>query len=291
MSESITVQGRQLSVDDVSFIRSLLVAHPDWHRTRLSRELCKEWAWVDDVGRPKDMACRTLLLKLERRGLIQLPPRAHPGAPNHRRFKKLPEVDYGQEPIEAELHELRPLQVSVARSRPERNLFTVLLARHHYLGFRGTVGKNMRYLVRDRHQRVLACSLFGSAAWKAADRDRFIGWQPKTRSANLQRITNNTRFLILPWVRVPHLASHLLGLITRRIAEDWLQTYGHRVTLLETFVERERFRGTCYRAANWTRVGETQGRTRMDRDHSIQAPVKDIYVYPLRKDFRERLIH
>ena len=290
MSESITVQGRCLSSDDVSFIRGLLVAHPEWHRTRLSRELCQEWAWVDEVGRPKDMACRTLLLKLERRGLIQLPPRASPGAPNHRRFRKLPEVAYDQEPIEASLKELRPLEVSVVKTQAERRLFTVLLAHHHYLGFRGTVGENMRYLVRDRQKRVVACFLFGSAAWKAADRDQFIGWPPKTRSAHLQRITNNTRFLILPWVRVPHLASHILGLITRRIAEDWQRTYGHPVHLLETFVERERFRGTCYRAANWIRVGETRGRTRNDRDRSIQAPVKDIYVFPLVRNFRHQLM-
>lgn len=291
MSESITAQGRVLSADDLAMIRTLLADHPDWHRTRLSRELCQRWSWIDETGRPKDMACRTLLLKLERRGFIRLPPRASPGAPNHRRFKKLPKADLDPHPIEESLKELRPFEVSMARKGADRDLFTVALARHHYLGFRGAVGKNMRYLIRDRHQRPVACLLFGSAAWKAADRDRFIGWSPKTRSARLQRITNNTRFLILPWVRVPHLASHLLGLIARRIAEDWKRTYGHPVHLLETFVERERFRGTCYRAANWIRVGETRGRTRNDRDRSIEAPVKDIYVYPLHLGFRDHLMN
>jgi len=149
----------------------------------------------------------------------------------------------------------------------------------------------MKYLVKDRHGRDLACVLFGSAAWKTRPRDLFIGWSHETRSRNLSRLTNNTRFLILPWVHVPHLASHVLGRISRRIRADWQNKYAHPVDLLETFVERERFLGTCYKAANWIHIGSTTGRSRQDRYHTLVAPVKDIYVYPLIPRFKEALLH
>ena len=169
-------------------------------------------------------------------------------------------------------------------------MFNGLLAHEHYLGHRNTVGENLRYLVRDRHGRPVACALFGSAAWKCADRDAFLGWDRATRERNLQRLTNNTRFLIPGWVQVPHLASHVLGLIARRIRADWQAKYGHPVHALETFVDRSRFKGTCYRAANWVRVGQSTGRTRNDRAHrGPLSTVKDIYVYPLVRDFRRAL--
>ena len=149
----------------------------------------------------------------------------------------------------------------------------------------------MKYLVFDKNDNPLACLLFGSAAWKCASRDEYIGWSSKVREANINLVTNNMRFLILPWVKVPHLASHILSQVARRITTDWEEKYGHPVYLLETFVEKERFRGTCYRAANWTRVGETTGRSRNDRYSTLKVPVKDIYLYPLRKRFREALCH
>ena len=185
---------------------------------------------------------------------------------------------------------MRPLSVSLVAPRSEElRLFKGLLGRYHYLGHRNTVGENLRYLIRDRHGRHVACLLFGSAAWKCADRDRFLGWDRSRRERNLQGLTNNTRFLILPWVQVPHLASHVLGLIARRIRDDWQAKYGHPAHALETFVDRGRFRGISYRAANWLRLGATQGRTRNDRDRRIQAPVKDVYLYPLISDFRREL--
>lgn len=168
-------------------------------------------------------------------------------------------------------------------------LFNGLLAGYHYLGHRNTVGENLRYLVGDRMGRPVACALFGSAAWKCADRDAYVGWDRVTRERNLQRLTNNTRFLILPWVVVPHLASHVLGLIARRIRADWQAKYGHPVYALETFVDRGRFQGTCYRAANWLPLGATRGRTRNDCEHSIRAAVKDVYLYPLVANFRREL--
>lgn len=158
-----------------------------------------------------------------------------------------------------------------------------------YLGYRGAVGENIKYLIRDAHGRPLACLLFGSAAWKTAPRDAFIGWNYRSREGNLRYLTNNMRFLILPWVRVPHLASHILSRIARRIRQDWEEKYGHPIYVLETFVDRSLFRGVCYRSANWILTGQTKGRTRNDRNHAIHAPIKDVYVYPLIKDFRRRL--
>ena len=285
----MVVQGRELSADDIGEIKGLLVEHPDWGRTRLSEELCHRWDWSNAQGRPKDMAARTLLLKLERTGHVLLPPRQRPSSNEHRN-RIVPVVAPATEPIHGLLRDLQPLLVSVvAPASADLRLFKGLLAGYHYLGHRNTVGENLRYLVRDRMGRPVACALFGSAAWKCADRDAYVGWDRDTRERNLQWLTNNTRFLILPWVVVPHLASHVLGLITRRIRADWQSKYGHPVYALETFVDRERFQGTCYRAANWLRLGATRGRTRNDREHSIRAAVKDVYLYPLVADFRQRL--
>jgi hypothetical protein len=190
------------------------------------------------------------------------------------------------------LAQLRPLQWQVFSARqPQAARFNAYLARYHYLPYRSTVGENLAYLVQDRHGRDLACALFGAAAWKTQPRDAFIGWTADERQTHLSGVVNNSRFLILPWVRVPELASHILGRVARRVASDWQAHYGHPVVLLETFVERERFRGSCYRAANWLHVGQTQGRTRQDRQHQLQAPVKDVFVYPLQRNFRQQLRH
>jgi hypothetical protein len=289
MANVMVMQGRPLSDSDIGLIRGLLQQHPDWHRTRLSRELCARWDWRNARGRIKDMAARTLLLKLERAGHIRLPPRRGP-SPNGRRNRRVAPVPPPAAPICGSLRDLRPLAVSVvAPGSADLRLFNGLLAHEHYLGHRNTVGENLRYLVRDRHGRPVACALFGSAAWQCAARDAFLGWDRATRERNLQRLTNNTRFLIPPWVQVPHLASHVLGLIARRIRADWQAKYGHPVQALETFVDRSRFKGTCYQAANWLRLGATRGRTRNDRAHRIRAAVKDVYLYPLTADFRREL--
>lgn len=289
MTEVIVIQGRELSYGDIDSVRDLMSRHTEWGRTRLSKELCRQWNWRNHRGQLKDMAARTLLVKLERAGHIQLPPQR---TDLIRRFHKraTPAVEHSVEPIRCALHELQPLGVSVVESgSKDLHLFNCLLNRFHYLGHRNTVGENLRYLIRDRYSRPVACLLFGSAAWKCADRDAFIGWERGTRERNLQRLTNNTRFLVLPWVVVPHLASHVLGLIVRRIRSDWQHKYGHQVYALETFVSRDRFKGTCYRAANWLRLGSTRGRTRDDRDHNINAAIKDVYLYPLVVGFRQEL--
>jgi len=285
----MVVQGREVSSADIGQIQGLLAEHPEWGRTRVSEELCRRWGWRNAKGRPKDMAARALLLKLERSGHIRLPPRQRPSS-NALRNRRAPLVDHAADPVRGALSGLRPLSVGVAApGSADSRLFNCLLSSYHYLGHRNTVGENLRYLVRDQHGRPVACALFGAAAWKCADRDAFLGWDRAARERNLQGLANNTRFLILPWVNVPHLASHVLGLIARRIRADWQAKYGHRVYALETFVDRDRFRGTCYRAANWLRLGATRGRTRNDRAHSIRAAVKDVYLYPLAADFRREL--
>ena len=289
MTEGMVIQGREVTAADIELIRAMLAAHPARGRTPLSAELCRRWDWRNARGQLKDMACRTLLLKLERACHIRLPPRLRPSS-NGLRNRRTHIAPPAGEPIGGVLRELLPLGVSiVAPGSDDARLFNGLLAHEHYLGHRNTVGENLRYLVRDRHGRAVACALFGSAAWKCADRDAFLGWDRFTRERNLQRLTNNRRFLIPGWVQVPHLASHVLGLIARRIRADWQVKYGHPVHALETFVDRGRFKGTCYRAANWLRLGSTRGRTRNDGAHRIRAAVKDVYLYQLVADLRREL--
>jgi len=289
MTTENVIQGRLIGTAEVDLIRRLLGEHPDWHRTRLSRELCVLWDWRNDAGRMKDMAARTLLLKLEQRGLVVLPSRRGPSVNAHRN-RSLPFCDHDRTPIVGSLQTLMPLTVSTVGGRCEElGLFKSLLGRHHYLGLQNTVGENLKYLVRDRHGRVVGALLFGSAAWQTRPRDAFIGWSIAARKARLSLITNNTRFLIPAWVAVPHLASHILAHVSRRIDSDWRAKYGHRIELLETFVDRSRFRGTCYRAANWICVGQTQGRTRNGPNEGPSVPIKDVYVYPLNRHFRKEL--
>lgn len=239
------------------------------------------WNWYSPVGQMKDMACRDLLLKLEQQGQIVLPRRKSEAFIRGGNISII-QVPHDTTEINGRLKDLLPLRVEVVETdHPSWDLYKYLLFRYHYLGFSGTVGENMKYLILDNERRPLACLLFGSAAWSCAARDDFLGWDRNTRINHLYLLTNNTRFLILPWVRVPHLASHILGLITRRIQGDWQKKYGHSLLLLETFVDIDRFRGTCYKAANWRYVGLTKGRSRNDRHTSLHVPVKAVYLYPL----------
>lgn len=289
MQESIKIQGRVLRPKDLREIQELIRDNPSWHRTRLSRELCEAWDWRRPDGSPKDMACRTMLLKLDRRGLIELPARVK-NAQNHLRGNKIPDMLHSTDAVKCDLSELAPIRlINTHRDRYHDDLFGCLLSRYHYLGFRSTVGEHMKYLIVDRTDRPLGCLLFGSSAWKCASRDEFIGWDVATREKNLNLTTNNMRFLILPWVRVQNLASHVLSLASKCLGNDWLERYGHSPVLLETFVDRSRFCGTCYRAANWRCVGQTTGRSRQDTNHKLKVAVKDIYVYPLKKNFRREL--
>jgi hypothetical protein len=281
MEAQIRVQGRLMRPEHIAWLRESIAAHPEWSRKAIAREVCRAWDWKDGRGQPKDFAARSLLLKLEARGAIRLPPLRYT---RQRRWSWASQES--TEPprpaaIATSLGALRPLSIApVEASSAEYRRWRVYLEGYHYLGLR-VVGENVGYLVRDAQGRDVACLLFGAAAWRCAPRDRHLGWEGVERAAGLSQLANNTRFLILPWVRVPQLASHVLGLVIRRIDADWRQKYGHGLRWLETFVERERFRGTCYRAANWQCVGQTTGRSRQDRDNCLQVPVKDIYLYPL----------
>ncbi len=267
----------------IQTVRQFIADNPSWSRSRLSKELCRFWNWHSPVGQMKDMACRDLLLKLEQQGQIVLPDRKSEAFVRGGNIS-INQVPYDTAGINVNLKDLLPLRVEVIEpGHPSWGLFKYLLFRYHYLGFSGTVGENMKYLILDNEGRPLACLLFGSAAWSCAARDDYLGWDRETRINHLQHLTNNTRFLILPWVRVPHLASHILSIVIRRIRGDWQKKYGHDLLLLETFVEIDRFRGTCYQAANWKYVGITKGRSRNDRHTSLHVPVKAVYLYPLAK--------
>jgi hypothetical protein len=290
--EPICLQGRTLTCDDLLMVRTLIAEHPDWHRTALSLHLCELWNWRNDAGRPKDMAARTLLLKLQARGLIQLPPAQRrtrrPCAQAPPMFQ--PELAaLGPAPIDQSLKSLQPVSLELAHTPRLRGQVARLLAQYHYRGFHGPVGENVQYLARDCGGRELAVMVFGAAAWKVAARDQFIGWSVQQREKRLAAIANQQRFLILPWVRVPHLASHLLALATRRLSADWQARYGHPVWLVETFVELNRFAGTTYKAAGWLELGQTTGRTRQDRQRTLQTPSKSIWVRALHSGFRQRL--
>jgi hypothetical protein len=288
MNKTTVIQGRKIAPKDIELIKKLIDANPSWGRTRLSKELCMLWNWKNPAGSLKDMACRSLLLKLEKDKLIRLPPRKS-GTNNAKRNSSIRPVLHSTLPVQASLKDLSPIQIKQVEGRGGLDLFKSFLSLYHYLGFSGTVGENLKYMAYDRDERPLACLLFGSSAWACGPRDDFIGWDRKKRDKNLSLTTNNTRFLVLPWVSVKYLASHILSKVCQRIKNDWEAKYGHPLYLIETFVERDRFAGTCYKASNWTCVGMTKGRSRNDRSHNMEVPVKDIYLYPLTKKFRKVL--
>ena len=288
MLEAEILQGRKIGGAEIAEIEALLEANPQWSRWRLSQALAQKWDWYSASGQLKDMAARTLLSKLHERKLIALPERKR--GPVVRRPRPGPDLfdSVLPEAITADLASLQPLQIQVVGPRqPDYHLFRQYLVQHHYLGFGGPVGENLGYLIRSGTGVDLACLLFGAAAWQCAPRDQWIGWSAEQRAKGLALIANNSRFLILPWVHVARLANQILSQIAQRINADWQRRYRHPIYLLETFVQQDRFRGTCYQAANWVHVGQTAGRTRQSqrhRDNQVHAPVKDIYLYPLSSD-------
>jgi hypothetical protein len=289
---TIRVQGRDLIEADLAEIRRVRAEHPEWSRFQLSVFVAERWQWRNGAGRLKDMAARTLLLKLQEHGLITLPPplrrngRRRAPAPSPRSAELFSDAP---EKIAAALDSLRPVSLELVESLGQRRHVHQLLQRYHYLGYRGAAGENAQYLARDARGRELAVMIFGAAAWKVAARDQFIGWSDRQRVQRLGWLANQQRFLILPWVQILHLASHLLALATRRLSRDWQSRYGHPIWLVETFVERERFAATSYKAAGWTQVGQTTGRTRQDRQRLIQTPIKSVWLRPLHPGFRTQL--
>lgn len=269
-------------------IGQLLEEHPNWSRWRLSRHLAQRWNWRSPTGQLKDMAVRRLLNKLQACGLIQLPARKQCSSGVHGR--PVTTTMARGELLSVPLPELLPLQVQLLhRSEAAAQRLAGYLVAYHYLGYCFPIGQNLFYLAQDAQGRDLAVLIFAAAAWRVQSRDRFIGWTAQQRQTHLGALTQNSRFLILPWVRVPHLASHLLALILKGLAADWQVKYAQPIYIVESFVERPRFTGTVYRATNWIYLGPTTGRSRNDRHHRVQGPLKDLYVYPLSKDFRQKL--
>ncbi len=281
---ALKVQGRYITEAVLAEIRRLREEHPEWPRFRLSVALAERWGWRNEAGRLKDMAARTLLSKLAARGLIELPPLM---GSNRRKSPREVPLALEEPSIAGTLASIEPVRLVLVDSLPLRRRAALLLEQFHYRGFSGAVGENVQYLAHDALGREVAVMVFGAAAWKLATRDQFIGWSVSQREARLGRIANQQRFLILPWVRVPHLASHLLAQATRRLSQDWRHRYGHPIWLVESFVEKDRFKSTTYKAAGWIHLGETTGRTRQDRHHQIQVPIKTVWVKALHGRFRQ----
>lgn len=290
MDTEITFRGRTIGAQEIRFIQDLIDSNLQWSRRALSKEICIQWDWRQPNGFLRDGVCRTLLISLHRQGSITLPPvRQRP--PNNIRGARIRPASVDTSLIDGSLKDLGSIESNqVRRTGPDESLFNSLIDDYHYLGYCRTVGEHIKYLIFAQ-DRPIACLLWGSAAWKVDCRDRFIGWDARARKANLFQVLNNTRFLILPWVRIPHLASHLLGQSLRRLGSDWMRLYAHQPVLAETFVDSERFAGTCYRAANWTYLGTTKGRGKYDRYSRKDQPVKGVFVYPLHKHFRRILCH
>ena len=288
MEVKLTYRGRAVSDVDIVFIRDLIAAHPQASRRRLSTLLCEAWNWRQPNGVLRDMVCRGLMLALHRAGHVELPA-VRRVFPNPFVTRKKPEpIVVDSSLLKTTLRDLGPLEIRQVRRTSEERLVNSLIAEHHYLGYTQPVGEHLKYLA-SAQGRPIACMAWCSAPRYLAPRDRFIGWSGEARRRNLCFLAYNTRFLILPWVEVPHLASHLLGRVARRISQDWEAVYGHPVYFLETFTDPSRFRGTCYRASNWIHLGMTTGRGHNAWTRKPQVPVKEILGYPLTKRFREIL--
>jgi len=288
MEALLTYRGKQVTAEDAAFIRRLIAKNPGDSRRVLSAKLCQAWDWRQPNGALRDMVCRGLMLALDRAGHIQLPARRRiPPNPLVERKKPAPQV-IDSHPLHGPLSQILPLEIQQVRRTPLETLCNSLIDQYHYLGYVQPVGENLKYLVSFQN-RPVACLTFSSAPRHIGCRDRFIGWTAPVRRQNLHLLAYQSRFLILPWVRVPHLASHLLGRLSRVLTGDWQRLYQHPVYFLETFVDPERFRGTCYQAANWIYLGQTTGRGKDDHTYRPNRSLKAVFGYPLCRDFRRRL--
>lgn len=291
--EEIVIRGRRLNKEDIQFIQEVVRAHWDRGRKFISQELCCLWDWRQRNGYLRDQVCRLLLIKLERMGLVELPPPKVARDPTKRSYYTHPlepPGDFKPKPLRGKLRDFPPVSLKSVRRTPYEALWNYLVYEYHYQRYRLIVGEHLKYLAFIGDDPV-ACLAWGSPVYKLKARDSFIGWSVEKRRENLYFIANNIRFLILPWVSVRFLASHLLSLNIRRISRDWPTFYGHPLYLLESFIDRSRFSGTCYRASNWLYVGQTQGfAKKRHSDFHFHGQIKDIYLYPLVKDFRQFLL-
>jgi Domain of unknown function (DUF4338) len=281
-------RGRVITPDDIAFLQRLIAEHPEMSRRKLSEQVCEAWQWKQANGALRAMVCRGLLLMLHRAGEIELPAvRFIARNPLVERQRPAPML-IDTTPVTGPLAELRPLEVQQVRRTGDEPLFNSLTEHHHYLGYEQPVGEHLKYLVWAQG-RPIACMAWSSAPRHLGSRDRYIGWSMDARKRNIGLIAYNTRFLILPWVRTPHLASHILSRVTAALSKDWQQIYGHPIYFAETFIDPERFRGTCYRAANWVLLGRTTGRGKDDLTHRQNRSIKEVYGLPLARKFRELL--
>jgi hypothetical protein len=281
-------RGRAVTAEDIAFIRQLIAENPRASRRGLSAKLCEAWQWKQANGAPRDMVCRGLLLMLHRTGKIELPsirfqppnPFVHRGAPSPMLIDTTV--------VTSALSELQPVDLQQVRRTGDEPLFNSLMEQHHYLSYEQPVGEHLKFLAWAQG-RPVACLAWSSAPRHLGSRDRYIGWSAEARRRNIKFLAYNTRFLILPWVRVPHLASHLLARMTRSLSEEWQQVYGHPIYFAETFIDPGRFRGTSYRAANWVSLGQTTGRGKDDHTNRPNRPIKEVLGLPLTPRFRELL--
>ncbi len=288
MEPLLTYRGRAITPTDLAFLRALIAAHPHLSRRALSVAVCAAWQWRQPNGQSCDAVCRGLLLWLHRAGHLVLPPPRWVTSKPWRPRTSAPPIRVDTSPLAVPLRDLRPLDIRQVRRSADEALFNSLLAQYHYLGYQQPVGAHLKYLAWAAG-RPLACLAWSSAPRHLGARDRFIGWSADARRHNLRFLAYNSRFLILPWVAVPHLASHVLGRMATLVPQDWQRLYGHPIYFLETFVDPARFRGTCYRAANWRGLGRTTGRGHNARTMRPTRPIKEVLGYPLVTDFRARL--
>jgi Domain of unknown function (DUF4338) len=282
-------RGKDITAQEVEFIKNFILEHPTLSRRRLSTELCQAWNWVQANGRLRSMVCRGMMLALHRAGHIQLPPVRHqPPNPLAQRPKPAPLTRAAWEPIQAAVRELGALEIRQVRRTPEEPLFGSLMEAHHYLAYTQPVGEHLKHLVYARGTPI-ACLAWSSAPRHLGSRDRFIGWTAEERRAGIHLLAYNTRFLLLPWARVPGLASHVLSQAARVVSEDWQRLYHHPVYLLETFIDPQRFSGVSYQAANWRLLGWTTGRGKDAPTRQPNRSLKQLWVLALVKDFRAKL--
>jgi hypothetical protein len=281
-------RGRTVTAEEIVFIRRLIAEHPTASRRRLSEKLCEAWQWKQANGAPRNMVCRGLLLMLHRAGQIELPAiRYQPPNPLVRR-ERPQSMLIDTTPLTAALADIRPVSLQQVRKTADEPLFNSLMEQHHYLGYEQPVGEHLKYLVWTQG-RPIACMAWSSAPRHLGSRDSYLGWSAEARRRNIRFIAYNTRFLILPWIKVPHLASHILGRVAAALSADWERMYSHPVYFAETFIDPGRFRGTCYRAANWVLMGRTTGRGKASNSYIPNRSIKEVLGLALTARFRELL--
>lgn len=286
MGNKWIIRGRTIKEDDITIINNLIGEHFHKGRKHISRQLSHHWKWYQPNGSTKDMACRYILLSLEREGLVKLPP---PLKPANNEKRKIEKIELDKAPLTGTVKNHPSLKLKHLISPEEHKLWNRIIHSYHYQGYQIIVGKFLKYMAYINDMPV-ACLGWGSAAWSIETRDNWIGWDKEAKDRGLCGIVNNIRFLILPWVKIKYLASHLLGMSVVQIRADWAKRYGHSIYLLETFVEQDKFHGTCYKAANWKYLGPTKGNAKRGNTHTYHGNIKKVFVYPVCNDFRDKLM-